>query len=58
MWYGAQRYDQGLEQLIRYLENESLDHGYLVVFDRREAAKEYAFSEHLVDEKKILAWVV
>jgi hypothetical protein len=58
LWYGEQRYDQGLEQLVRYLENESLDHGYLVVFDRREVAKEYTFSEHLMNGKKVFAWLV
>jgi hypothetical protein len=58
LWYGEQRYDQGLNQLVRYLESESLDQGYLVVFDRREMAKEYTFSEHHVEEKKIFAWVV
>lgn len=58
LWYGEQRYDQGLNQLVRYLENESLERGYLVVFDRREVVKEYTFSEHQVKEKKIFAWVV
>jgi hypothetical protein len=58
LWYGEQRYDQGLNQLVRYLESESLDHVYLVVFDRREVAKEYTFSEHQVEKKKIFAWVV
>ncbi|MCI0694294.1 AAA-like domain-containing protein [candidate division KSB1 bacterium] len=58
LWYGEQRYEQGLEQLLGYLESESLSQGYLVVFDRREAAKEYTFAEHEVNGKKILAWVV
>jgi len=59
LWYGERRYEAGLNQLAKYLGNESLDHGYLVVFDRREAAsKEYGFKEHKVAGKKILAWVV
>ncbi len=59
LWYGERRYDEGLEQLAKYLESESLDHGYLVVFDRRESApKEYTFSEHAVAGKSIQAWVV
>jgi len=59
LWYGERRYEAGLNQLAKYLDNESLDHGYLVVFDRREAAsKEYGFKEHKVSGKKILAWVV
>jgi len=59
LWYGERRYEVGLNQLAKYLGNESLDHGYLVVFDRREAAsKEYSFKEHKVSGKKILAWVV
>jgi hypothetical protein len=59
LWYGERRYEAGLNQLAKYLGNESLGHGYLVVFDRREAAsKEYSFKEHKVSGKKILAWVV
>jgi hypothetical protein len=59
LWYGPRRYETGLNQLVKYLRNENLDHGYLVVFDRREAAsKEYSFKEHKVSGKKILAWVV
>jgi len=59
LWYGERKYEDGLEQLARYLESESLARGYLVVFDRRDnAAKDYAFSEHEVAGKKIQAWVV
>jgi len=59
LWYGERWYEEGLEQLAKYLESESLDHGYLIVFDRREhAPKEYTFNEHLVVDKKIQAWVV
>jgi hypothetical protein len=59
LWYGERRYDESLGQLAKYLERESLDHGYLVVFDRREnAPKEYTFSEHEVAGKSIQAWVV
>ncbi len=59
LWYGERKYEEGLEQLAKYLESESLDHGYLVVFDRREnAPKEYTFSEHEVAGKSIQAWVV
>jgi len=59
LWYGASRYSQGLQQLVKYLESESLDHGYLVVFDRREgAAHEYATSTHVVANKRIEAWVM
>lgn len=59
LWYGASKYEDGLEQLVRYLESESLERGYLVVFDRRDnAPKDYTFSEHEVAGKKIQAWVV
>jgi len=59
LWYGERKYEDGLEQLARYLESENLSCGYLVVFDRREnAPKDYAFSEHEVAGKKIQAWVV
>jgi len=59
LWYGERRYETGLSQLVKYLRSENLDHGYLVVFDRREAAsKEYGFKEHKVSGKKIFAWVV
>ncbi len=59
LWYGGRRYGSGLAQLAKYLENESLNHGYLVVFDRREISpKAYSFSEHQVAGKKILAWVM
>jgi len=57
--YGERKYDEGLEQLARYLDSETLDRSYLVVFDRREnAPKDYTFSEHEVAGKKIQAWVV
>jgi len=59
LWYGERRYAAGLSQLAKYLDRESLDHGYLFVFDRRENAKrDYSFSEHAVAGKKIQAWVV
>jgi len=59
LWYGERKYEEGLEQLVRYLESENLSRGYLVVFDRRDsAAKDYTFSEHEVAGKKIQAWVV
>jgi len=59
LWYGERGYEKGLEQLAGYLESESLNRGYLVVFDRRDnAQKEYAFSEHEVHGKKIQAWVI
>mgnify|MGYP000241716229 CR=1 FL=1 len=59
LWYGASRYEEGLEQLVNYLESESLDHGYLVVYDRREQSpREYSFDKHIVSGKKIQAWVV
>ncbi len=59
LWYGERRYEDGLEQLVKYLESESLARGYLVVFDRREnSPKEYRFSEHVVAGKQIQAWVV
>ncbi|MCI0690656.1 AAA-like domain-containing protein [candidate division KSB1 bacterium] len=59
LWYGERKYEDGLEQLVRYLESESLNRGYLVVFDRREnAPRAYTFSEHEVAGKRIQAWVV
>jgi len=59
LWYGANRYSQGLQQLVKYLESESLDHGYLVVLDRREnSPRDYATSEHRVAGKHIQAWVI
>jgi hypothetical protein len=59
LWYGARKYHEGLEQLAAYLESENLDNGYLLVFDRRQdATKKYLTSEHLVDGKRIQAWVV
>jgi RecB family endonuclease NucS len=59
LWHGERRDEEGLEQLTKYLDSEGLDHGYLVVFDRREVSpKEYDFSEHQVAGKKIQAWVV
>jgi hypothetical protein len=59
LWYGERKYEDGLEQLVRYLESESLSRGYLVVFDRREnAPRAYTFSEHEVAGKRIQAWVV
>jgi len=59
LWYGRRRYDSGLAQLVKYLKSESLEHGYLVVFDRREnSPKEYSFKEHVVAGKKIQAWVM
>jgi hypothetical protein len=59
MWYGERRYEEGLEQLAGYLESEGLDHGYLVVFDRRGVKpKEYTCKQHVANGKKIQAWVV
>jgi hypothetical protein len=59
LWYGARRYEEGLEQLAEYLESESLDHGYLLVFDRRKVKrKRYTTRTHKVAGKKIQAWVV
>jgi len=59
LWYGERSYEKGLEQLTQYLESESLERGYLVVFDRRDnAKKEYTFSEHAVNGKEIQAWVI
>jgi hypothetical protein len=59
LWYGGRRYESGLTQLVKYLDSEGLDHGYLMVFDRREnAPKDYSFKEHQVTGKRILAWVV
>jgi hypothetical protein len=59
LWYGGRRYHAGLTQLAKYLDSENLNHGYLVVFDRREnAPREHHFSEHQVAGKKIQAWVV
>jgi len=59
LWYGERRYEEGLEQLSTYLESEGLDHGYLVVFDRREISpREYTFAELQVAGKKIQAWVI
>ncbi|MGH7595607.1 MAG: AAA-like domain-containing protein [bacterium] len=59
LWYGVRRYAAGLAQLVKYLDREGLDHGYLFVFDRREnTPREYSFSEHTVAGKKIQAWVV
>jgi hypothetical protein len=59
LWYGARRYEEGLEQLTKYLASESLDHGYLVVFDRRKVKrKSYTCRKHLVGGKRIQAWVV
>ncbi len=59
LWYGARRYDEGLEQLVKYLESESLNHGYLIVFDRRKVKrKSYTRREHMVGGKRIQAWVV
>lgn len=58
-WYGTSRYEEGLEQLVRYLDNEGLDHGYLPVFDRRRGGKKsYTTGEHLVEGKRIQARVV
>jgi len=59
VWYGERRYGGALAQLAKYLESENLDHGYLVVFDRREnLPKEYSLKEHQVAGKTIQAWVV
>jgi hypothetical protein len=59
LWYGERRYEEGLEQLVTYLESERLDRGYLVVFDRREISpREYTFAELQLSGKKIQAWVI
>jgi hypothetical protein len=59
LWYGARKYEDGLEQLAKYLDSENLNHGYLLVFDRRDSGKKvFATSEHVVAGKRILAWVV
>jgi hypothetical protein len=59
LWYGERKYEEGLEQLAKYLESESLDHGWLIVFDRRKnKRRRYAASRHKVAGKKIQAWVV
>jgi hypothetical protein len=39
LWYGERKYEEGLEQLAKYLESESLDHGWLIVFDRRKSKR-------------------
>jgi len=59
MWYGERRYEEGLEHLAGYLDGEGLDHGYMVVFGRREMKpKKYTFHKHQIDGKHIQAWVV
>jgi hypothetical protein len=59
IWRGERHYEAGLSQLAKYLGTESLDHGYLVVFDRREtSSKAYSFKEHKVSGKRIQAWLV
>jgi len=59
LWYGERKYEEGLEQLAKYLASESLDHGWLIVFDRRKTGRRrYAASKHKIDGKKIQAWVV
>jgi energy-coupling factor transporter ATP-binding protein EcfA2 len=59
LWYGERKYEEGLEQLAKYLESESLDHGWFIVFDRRKSKRRrYAASRHKVAGKKIQAWVV
>ncbi|MEK7728180.1 MAG: hypothetical protein AAB354_07170, partial [candidate division KSB1 bacterium] len=59
LWYGARRYNEGLEQLAAYLESENLKRGYLLVFDRREKkTRGRKTSVHRVQGKRISAWVV
>lgn len=59
LWYGERKYEEGLEQLVKYLDSESLDHGWLIVFDRRKTKrKRYISRRHKVAGKKIQAWVV
>ncbi len=59
LWYGERKYEEGMEQLAKYLDSESLEHGYLLVFDRRKTKrKRYAVREHKIAGKKIQAWIM
>jgi len=35
IWYGQARYDEGKQQLLRYLHAAGLSKGYLVIFDEQ-----------------------
>lgn len=52
--------EHGLKQLAKYLDSEGLDHGYLVVYDRREqpAQEDHGSKELEVEGKRIRAWIL
>ena len=57
VWRGRKYHQRGLEQLAAYLEQNSLDHGYLLIYDFR-SDKEYKEEEIEFEGKRIFAiWV-
>ena len=57
IWRGKKAHEEGLIQLANYLEKESLNEGYLVIFDQR-VKKSWAKEWIKVGNKRIFAvWV-
>ncbi len=57
-WYGAEYHRKGIAQLSGYLEGQSLEKGYLVIFDTRSQVKEWKEERIRSGNKEIFAiWV-
>ena len=57
VWRGEKYHEKGLKQLAKYLENQSLNEGYLLIYNFNKN-KEYKREEVVIEGKKIfVVWV-
>ncbi len=58
-WYGEKAHRNGLEQLTDYLERQSPDVGYLVIYDTRRKSGEIGRSEVVTVKSRqiFIVWV-
>jgi hypothetical protein len=57
LWYGPKAHEKGLEQLTDYLDRQSLDTGYLLIFDHSETKKWHSEWIETAGKKIFVVWV-
>ena len=57
LWRGEKRYQSGKQQLAGYLDKESVQQGYYIVFDHRQDAQ-LRYERELVAGKEIVSYCI
>ena len=57
LWYGPKAHEKGLQQLVDYLDSQTLNEGYLLIFDHSEVKKWKSEWIETNGKKIFMVWV-